>query len=403
MKNNIYRNEPNEYINYYTHSENNIFCSNNERNVMNKAKESIKSFRTQFLNNNENNKIMLTEENIINQNNQRLPYQPLSEMNKAREELKDYDLYFGSGKNKNTDFDYINQENNELRKQIMELISENKNLQNKINNDNNIDYINNLNTIDNKPERDNIIKDNNNPLKDYMEESIESIIKTNAKRSSNKYKNYQSISSIDRKINSVDNKKKFKKNRLYELNYDYNDNKLNNNNHKIIINNNDNNDGQYLNVINNYNLLLESYNKNKKKLEILQRELENKKIELNKYQGLNNNYSDVQKRNKELAITVQKMKNDNIILTQHIEELSKQKKKLEKNITKLKKNSSNNNNTDTMKELLILKNKYSELQKYFDKITKEKEDRDKSEKKNKVKLNQLINENNELKNNLKTI
>jgi hypothetical protein len=247
-------------------------------------------------------------------------------MNKAREELKDYDLYFGSGKNKNTDFDYINQENNELRKQIMELISENKNLQNKINNDNNIDYINNLNTIDNKPERDNIIKDNNNPLKDYMEESIESIIKTNAKRSSNKYKNYQSISSIDRKINSVDNKKKFKKNRLYELNYDYNDNKLNNNNHKIIINNNDNNDGQYLNVINNYNLLLESYNKNKKKLENLQRELENKKIELNKYQGLNNNYSDVQKRNKELAITVQKMKNDNIILTQHIEELSKQKK-----------------------------------------------------------------------------
>ena len=51
----------------------------------------------------------------------------------------------------------------------------------------------------------------------------------------------------------------------------------------------------------------------------------------------------------------------------------------------------------------MLKNKYSELQKYFDKITKEKEDRDKNEKKNKVKLNQLIIENNELKNNIKTI
>ena len=343
MKNNIYRNQPNDIKNYYNNSDN-LFYLNKGKNVMNKAKESIKSFRSQFLINNENNnkRIAASEENLINPNNQFLPYYPLSEMNKAREELNDYDLYFGSTANinKNNEYDNINQENNELRKKIMDLVSENKNLQNKINgnnnnnNDNLIDYLNNLNTIENKPERDNITNNennnnNNNLFKDFMEESIESIIKTNIKRGSSKFKNIPSLSSLDRKINSVDNKKKFKQNRLYELNYDYNDNKINNNIHKIMINNTDNNinnDEQYANIVHNYNLLLENYNNNKKKLQILQKELENKKMDLNKYQTLNNNYMDLQKRNKELAITVQKMKNDNIILTQHIEELSKQKK-----------------------------------------------------------------------------
>ncbi len=173
MKNNIYRNQPNDINNYYNHSDN-LFYLNKGKNVMNKAKESIKSFRSQFLINNENNNnnkgIAASEENLINPNIQFPPYYPLSEMNKAREELNDYDLYFGSTANinKNNEYDNINQENNELRKKIMDLVSENKNLQNKINgnnnnnNDNFIDYLNNLNTIENKPERDNITNNENN-------------------------------------------------------------------------------------------------------------------------------------------------------------------------------------------------------------------------------------------------
>ena len=376
MKNNIYPIESNNRKNYYPRSDNN-FNMNKEQNVMNKAKESIKTFKNQFLGLNENNmRNITTEANIINQNNQ-VPYYPLSEMNKEREELKDYDLYFGSGMNKNknspikdknqeeqnlninNDYDFINQENIELRKKIMELTSQNNNLKNKINNEN-IDYLSNFNSIDNKPEyivkaeRDNNINDfninnnnnnnininnnNNNkysvntvPFKDqkFMEESIESLLKTNFKKGTNKYQNNQR-SSLERKINSVDNKnlQKFKKNNIYELNFDYNDDKYNNNIRKINVNNDDNNnEDQYLNTVNNYNQLLENYNKYKKKVENLQKELEARKINLNKLQILNNNYLDLQKRNKELTITIQKMKTDNIILTQHIEELNKQKKK----------------------------------------------------------------------------
>ena len=95
-------------------------------------------------------------------------------------------------------------------------------------------------------------------------------------------------------------------------------------------------------------------------MENLEYELQNNKGFANKYRILNNNYNDLKNRNKELIIMVQKLKNDNTILSQHIDELTKQKNKAENKLkSKIKKNIENTN-LNNIKELNALKNKYTE-------------------------------------------
>jgi hypothetical protein len=233
QENNIQQTNLNNYKNYYNQADN--------INSVNEAKKMIKSFRNQFLNNNEKSqKVISTEENL--QSN-KIPISSygISINSKGREELNDYDLYFGSGRNQNInspirnqmienqtdnynpDLELIDQENKKLRRQIMDLVNENQTLQNKINN-NNIDYspilfsdnnINNFQSIE-KPEKIMILEKNNNnlnkmnnikimnknnlnnniiennpanvPLVDqkFMEESITSAIKTNMNLDSGK-------------------------------------------------------------------------------------------------------------------------------------------------------------------------------------------------------------------------
>ena len=76
--------ESNAYNNYYGQTDNN-YDLNQEKNITNKAKEMIKTFKNQYLVSNDNNqRITTTEINQINQNYQ--PYQVLEVKNKAREE-----------------------------------------------------------------------------------------------------------------------------------------------------------------------------------------------------------------------------------------------------------------------------------------------------------------------------
>ena len=58
-------------------------------------------------------------------------------------------------------------------------------------------------------------------------------------------------------------------------------------------------------------------NKIKMKLEAVKKELDSKKFISLKYKNLLNDHKDLQKRNKDLVITIQKMKSDNLILTQY--------------------------------------------------------------------------------------
>ena len=365
--------ESNAYNNYYGQTDSN-FDLNQEKNITNKAKEMIKTFKNQYLVSNDNNqRITTTEINQINQNYQ--PYQVLEVKNKAREDLNSYDYYFGSsrgGNRENTptrnkyidekvehNIDFIGQENAKLKKQVMDLMLENKNLQNKINNNYpspilNKDNFSNINSINRqeqmyKPESENINMNNINmnlnnnmmniPLNDkkFLEESIESIIKTNMKLGQNIQNNNDMKKNLF-ELKKYDNYKMgyLKKNKNYnqdnysQNNYNTNNYNLNNDNNYqySAMNNNYNNNDKYLTIMNEYNQLLEDYKSNKLKLEKLQQDLESRKNINSKYKALNNNYIELQNRNKELVITIQKMKNDNTVLTHHIEELNKQKKLL---------------------------------------------------------------------------
>ena len=90
--------------------------------------------------------------------------------------------------------------------------------------------------------------------------------------------------------------------------------------------NNNINDEKYLNLIGEYNILIEEYKINKNNLQNLQQELESRKGLLNKFREINNKYIDLQNRNKDLVIIIQKKKNNNSMLTMHIEDLNRKKK-----------------------------------------------------------------------------
>ena len=381
--------DSNAYNNYYNQTDNN-YDLNQDKNVTAKAKEIMKNFRNQYLSNIDSNERILNTD--INQMPQNYPgYQMLSAQNKAREDLNSYDFYFGSsrGPNRNItptrnnnfkdntehNIDLMNLENAKLKKHLKELEIENKNLQNRLNNNNNNypspiilkdnNNFNNMNSINRQEQMIRVESDNNMninninnnninnlqtiPLNDkkFFEESIESIIKTNMRLGQNNNEIKKNINELKRignykmgypRKNNNYNRMNYNPN----INYNYNNNYINNQNENINpytysnmnnnlnnnlnINNNMNNNNERILTMNDYNQLLDDYRTNKIKLENLQLEMENKKDIFNKYRMLNSNYSDLQNRNKELVLTVQKMKNDNTVLTRHIEDLNKQKK-----------------------------------------------------------------------------
>ena len=413
MNNYGFQTKPNEYNNYYNQTDNNLERSQ-DKNITNKAKELIRTFKNQYLINNKDNnqRILTTEINQIPQNytsNQLFP-----DSNRPKYDINSYEYNFNNnlGIEQNTpikqnymnnNIDIMNQENAKLKKQLIDLLLENKNLQNKINN-NITSYpspilFNNDNFI--RPERNfraesetNInIYSNNNMLnmppsdKKFLEESIESIIKTNMKypqknerksttsdinrnkkafiRDNNTYKTNTNFnpSNLNAKNFNITNynyqpnsSKKNKNENIYNKTYNNNINtNLNNINSNL-----DNNNDKFLTIMNDYNQLLEDFKSNKMKLDSLQHELEIKKNISNKYKALNNNYIELQNRNKELIITIQKMKSDNTVLTKHIEDLNKLKRNLESNLNKIKnknRNKSMDDNNNNINELKILRNK----------------------------------------------
>ena len=148
QKNFAIKTDPNAYNNIYNQTNIN-YDLNQEKNITNKAKEMIKTFKNQYLVNNDNSQRPIQTE--VNQISQNYPsYQNLPMSNKVREDLNSYDYYFSSsgGMNLNItpiknkvknqkvehNIDLMNQENAKLKKQVMDLVLENKNLQNKINN-----------------------------------------------------------------------------------------------------------------------------------------------------------------------------------------------------------------------------------------------------------------------------
>ena len=167
QKNYVIQNDLNAY-NYYSQGETN-YDINQERNITNKAKEMIKSFKNQYLISNDNNqRVIPTDINQPQQNFQ--SYQIIPNQNKAKEDLNSYDYFFSSsrGMNRNItptkkipsnekeehNIDFVSQENAKLKKQVMDLVLENKNLQNKISNnypspiqikDNNFSNMNSIN------------------------------------------------------------------------------------------------------------------------------------------------------------------------------------------------------------------------------------------------------------------
>ena len=413
--------ESNIYNNYYSQTDSNIDI-NQERSITNKAKEMIKSFKNQYLSNiDKSPQICPTE---INQNSQNYKsYQLLPGANKVREELNSYDYFFSSNKGVNPNLtptknkyqyekpipnvEIMSQENAKLKKQLMDLVIENKNLQNKINNNypspllikdnfSNMNSINRQNQIY-RAESDNNIENNNinapKTDKRFMEESIESIIKTNMRLGGNNNNEIKRNAEI-KKYGNTSNMGFLKSNTNFNTN-SFNSNNYNPNNINVNPNENinayanfSNNyiNGKYYSLMNDYNQLLEDYKNTKIKLDNYQGILENQKGLSNKYRILNNNYVDLQNRNKELIITIQKMKNDNSVLQRHIGELNKQKKNLENNLKSKSKNKNinNNDNSRNISELKVLKNKYTELQKYIEDIMREKQEVDKNERKKKI-------------------
>ena len=411
--------ESNIYNNYYSQTDSNIDI-NQERNITNKAKEMIKSFKNQYLSNIEKSPQICPTE--INQNSQNYKsYQLLPGANKAREELNSYDYLFSSNKGVNPNLtptknkyqyekpipnvEIMSRENAKLKNQLMDLVIENKNLKNRINNNfpspllikDNFSGMNSFNMQNQvyRGESDNNMEMNKNrnaPKTDkrFMEESIESVIQTNTRLGGN--------NNIEIKRNY--NIKKYGNNSnmgFAKSNTNFNTSSFNSNNYNpnnININPNENINayanfsnnyinGKYYDLLNDYNQLLEEYKNNKNKLVNLQGILENQKGLSNKYRILNNNYIDLQNRNKELIITIQKMKNDNSVLQRHIGELNKKTKNLENNLKSKSKNKSNNNDSHNISELKVLKSKYTELQKYIEDIMREKQEVDKNERKKK--------------------
>ena len=273
----------------YIRTENN-YDFNQNKIITNRAKEIIKNFRKQHklekANNNNEQRTLPTDINQLS-----------TSQKKAKEELKAYDYYIRGKENikelpsqnnniinelpkQNTNL--MNQENEKLKKQVMNLINENNNLKTKINNNNR------QNIISNNP-NENIQRND----KIFLEESIESMIKSNMRP----YQNNNNAR-FKNNINSMNNNRNVYPNSSNSYNIEnYN---MNNN-----LNTNFNNE-KYLNIVNDYNNLLKQYNNIKFKFESLQNEMINNKGLSNRYRILNNNYIELQKRNKELIILVQK-------------------------------------------------------------------------------------------------
>ena len=277
---------------------------NQNRIITNRAKQLIKNFRKQHQIDTDNNNLNI---NNLNNNDQRILSTEINQLSssqkKAKEELKSYDYYIrGEGQNNKPpsqnnnlvneipvqNIDIMNQENEKLKKQVMNLILENNNLKKKVNyNNNNItrtDYNNNIKRND----------------KIFLEESIDNMIKSNIRPWKNSNDNRMKINTN----NSTNNKIIYQQrnpnyyNGINITSYDLNNN-INLNNEK------------YSNIMNDYNQLLKEYRNIKFKYESLQHEYQNNKSIANKYRILNNNYNDLQNRTKELIIIVQKLKNDN--------------------------------------------------------------------------------------------
>ena len=143
QNNYAFQNEPNS-SNYYSQRDTN-YNIKKEKNTTNKAKEMIKNFDGQYLENNNNSqKVLAKGVNQMSKNCQ--PYQLLPIPDKTREDFNSYDYYNGSNMGNNRNITQtknkfgnervkhnidINQENAKLKKQVMDLVSENKNLQKK--------------------------------------------------------------------------------------------------------------------------------------------------------------------------------------------------------------------------------------------------------------------------------
>ena len=421
QQNNIIQTEINNYPDYN---------ANQNRIITNRAKELIKNFKKQHQididnNINENQKILTTEINPISSSQQ-----------KAREELNSYDYYIrGEGKVKTENnnppsqknnlvneipiqnIEMMNQENAKLKKQVMNLILENNNLKNKVNynnNNNNKSFIsqkvfrnNNNNMYIPKNEFENNISMNQNinniPMNDkmFLEKSMESIIKSNMRLGQKNNNNKLLYNQRSPNYN-------------YNYNYNYNkginsqnyiDNIINMNNMNNINNNNiyNNNRNYPPNIINDYNKLLNEYRNTKFKLDNLQFEYQNNKGIENKYHILNKNYSDVKNRNKELILQIQKLKSDNAILSQHIEEITKQKKRAESKLKNKIKINIENNNINNINELKALKNRYTELQKNLEDMMKSKKENASNEYRKRNERNVLLSENKKLKNEINNL
>ena len=423
QQNNIIQTEINNYPNYI--SAGNNYDINQNKIITNRAKELIKNFKKQHQididnNNDENQKILPTDINRITFSQQ-----------KAREELKSYDYYIrGEGKENKQEvpqpqknnlineiptqnIDLMNQENAKLKKQVMNLILENNNLKNKVNFNNNNKsfmshkiYRNNNNYIPKNDFENNISMNANNRNdniamndKMFLEKSMESIIKSNM-RMGQKNNNNDFCKSIN--LTNNNNNKILYTQRNPNCNYNnigfgnqnYIDNILNMNNNIY----NNRNYSSNNNIMSDYNQLLNEYRNTKFKLDNIQFELQNNKSIENKYRILNNNYNDIKNRNKELIITIQKLKNDNAALSQHIEELSKQKRKAESKLKNKIKINIENNNINNINELKALKNRYTELQKNLEDMMKSKKEAANNEYRKRNERNVLLNENKKLKN-----
>ena len=377
FQNNIIQTESNAYSGYNIPQNN--YDRNQSRMITNKARQLIKAFKMQHQIDTDNNQQIFPTEINQNQNPQN---EISSSQKKAREELESYDYIIrGEGANNNKsqknnlvneipvqNIDIMNQENAKLKKQVMNLILENNNLKKRVNYNNSNNNINNYsfpspmiikennnnitqikrqdqilradsdNNMNNNNFNQNVnITDNNINMKDkiFFEESIESIIKSNMRSAQNNPNMKKNLY----ELKSKDNNKILYYPRTPNYNYNnynnyINENSVPNYNYNTVNNMKMINNDKYSNLIFKYNQLLSEYQNTKIKLENMKNEYQNNKGLYNKYRILNNNYNDLQNRNKELVISFQKMKNENVILSQHVEDLNRQKKKFGKQTEK---------------------------------------------------------------------
>ena len=87
-KNFVNQPELNAFNDYYSQTDSN-YDPNREKNITNKAKETIKNFKNQYLMTNDNNQRILPTEINQNQNAQNYSYQILPMSNKVREDKKE--------------------------------------------------------------------------------------------------------------------------------------------------------------------------------------------------------------------------------------------------------------------------------------------------------------------------